>query len=281
MFWGLRVASRTPPLPPSFLRLSCSNMQSVILHQGQHFPNLSFFFFFNIIFPLLHFFFLSILGCQDKCSEAGAWCGGDGHGACQPWGGAAKGNVGVSVPCWWAPRVKKSSQPGDAQKLMRAWIKIAAQSAMWYYFRGVHVHGGGICCCLCINAKVSSCWLFSTSHQKSAPTPSAKGCLGEGHSQSMLGSQGHFCRFFCGRAAASCPELLEINSLKALVCSAGRASPKPGLWVPWLQHTAVLQNTAVLPWTRAACHLPRAGWGGCTCQEMLRDTSDDGETTVI
>lgn len=35
---------------------------------------------------------------QNECSGAGAWCGGAGHGACQPWGGAGKGSVSISVP---------------------------------------------------------------------------------------------------------------------------------------------------------------------------------------
>lgn len=57
----------------------------------------------------------------------------------------------------WARWKEHKSQPGDAQKLMCAWVKIAAQSVIWYYFHAVCAHGGGICFFLCMNAKVSSC----------------------------------------------------------------------------------------------------------------------------
>lgn len=47
---GLRVARRTPPLPPSLLArsISSSNMRAVLSHRGQRFPNLS---------PFYHLFF--------------------------------------------------------------------------------------------------------------------------------------------------------------------------------------------------------------------------------
>lgn len=56
---------------------------------------------------------------------------------------------------------------------------------------------------------------------------SAKGSLWERRSQPILGSQGHFCRVFFGWAGASHPSLVEIKSVKALLCSARHVSPKP------------------------------------------------------
>lgn len=60
--WGLRVGCRIPPLPPSFLLpsflyLSCSNMQAVTLHQGQRFASLFYKYFYS---P----FFSPGVGCQ-------------------------------------------------------------------------------------------------------------------------------------------------------------------------------------------------------------------------
>lgn len=40
--------------------------------------------------------------------------------------------------------MEKKSLSGDAQKLMCARIKIAAQSVMWYYFHAVYARGGGV-----------------------------------------------------------------------------------------------------------------------------------------
>lgn len=40
--------------------------------------------------------------------------------------------------------MEKKSLPGDAQKLMCACMKIAAQSVVWYYFHAVYARGGGI-----------------------------------------------------------------------------------------------------------------------------------------
>lgn len=70
------------------------------------------------------------------------------------WKGQCRDFGAMLVGTMEKKRKKKKSQPGDAQKLMRAWIKIAAQSVTWYYF---HARGGGICCFLWMNAKVSSC----------------------------------------------------------------------------------------------------------------------------
>lgn len=207
-------------------------------------------------------------------------CGGDGHPACQPWGGAGKGNVGVSVPCWWArwkKKKKKKSQPGDAEKLMRAWIKIAAQSVTWYYF---HARGGGICCFLWMNAKVSSCRV-SPLYQP----PEISGCAHP------------FCQRVPWREALPISPWQPRALLQVFIWASGCLLPfargnkyrksvavfcqsclpqTPGLGVPCLQRAAVLQNTAVFPWTRAACLPPRAGWEGCSCREILRDTTDNG-----
>lgn len=115
---------------------------------------------------------------------------------------------------------------------MRGWIKIATGSVTWYYFRAVCAGGGGVCFLLCMNFKDLK--LPGLSSLCQPPGIPAQGSLWERRSPSILGSQGHFCRVFFGRAGASRPSLVEINLVKASLCSASRACPRPqGLGRPY------------------------------------------------
>lgn len=99
--WSLRVGCRTPPLPPSsFPLFSICSAQTCKLLPCTRVSDLQACLFILQIF--FFSFFLPWYGLSDRyqneCSGAGAWCGGAGHGACQPWGGAGKGSVSISVP---------------------------------------------------------------------------------------------------------------------------------------------------------------------------------------
>lgn len=275
---GLRVARRTPPLPPSLLArsLSCSNMQAVISHRGQRFPNPSPFFtlFFPSISPSPLF---GAAGSLAECRQRG---GGDGHGARQPRGGAGKGRVGVAEPCWWARwKDKKTPQPGDAPESMRAWAKIAARSVRRCYFHAVcSGRWRSPPAVARMAAKVPS------GRVSPLPAPSNAGgflrppLLPEGplplerRSPSTLDSQGHFCGVFSGQAGASRPSLVGINRDKWWLRCARRARPQPGLRCP-APGTGPTAGYCSVPWARAARPPARAagedalvGRCGGTCQ---------------
>lgn len=168
---------------------------------------------------------------------------------------------------------------------MRAWIKIAAQSVMWYYFHAVYAHGGSICFFLWMNAKVSSCQV-SPLYQP----PDSSGCA-DPFCQRVPLRQAlpiypwqprALLQGFLWTSRCLPPFARGNKQRKSVAVFCQSCLPQtPGLEVPWLRRAAVLQNTAVFPWTRAACLPPRAGWEGCSCREMLRDVSDNGGTNVI
>ena len=181
------------------------------------------------------------------------------------------------VPGWGGQRRVLHRAGGEAnpgrEMLESWWLPGSQRLVTWWHLHALCAHGGGIRCFLCVNAGVSSGRVSPPAIPACPRVP-----LGEALPVT-LGGQGHFSRVCFGRAGASRPALVAINSARALLCSASRASPKArlrGARSPARPYCRILQCSLDKGSPAAA----QGRWEGRGGREVSRDALGSGGTAV-